>query len=94
MIVALRDSHQILSNRESGFGRYDVMIIPKDVLKPGIILEFKVADTEKSMSKDAKLALAQIKNKNYQAELESRGISKILKLAIVFFGKKVLVKAA
>ncbi len=94
MIVALRDSHQILSNRESGFGRYDVMIIPKDVLKPAIILEFKVADTEKSMGKEAKLALAQIKDKNYQAELEARGISKILKLGIIFFSKKVLVKAA
>jgi len=92
MIVALRDTHQILSNRESGFGRYDLMIIPKDVLKPGIILEFKVADSEKSMSKDAKLALAQIHSQNYQAELEARGIKKILKIAIVFFGKKILIK--
>ena len=92
MIVVLRDSHQILSNRESGFGRYDVLIIPKDVLKPGIILEFKMAESEKSMNKNAKLALAQIDSKNYQAELKSRGIKKIVKLAIVFFGKKVLVK--
>ncbi len=93
MIVALKDSHQILSNRESGFGRYDISIIPKDVLKPGIILEFKMAESEKSMGKEAKSALAQINSKNYQAELKSRGISKILKLAIVFYGKKVLIKS-
>jgi len=92
MIVVLRDSHQILSNRESGFGRYDVLIIPKELSKLGIIIEFKVANTEKSMSKEAKLALAQIESNNYQAELNSRGINKILKLAIIFFGKKVLIK--
>ncbi len=92
MLVYLRSTHQVLSNREAGNGRYDVLIIPKDILKPGIILEFKVADTEKLMAKEAKLALAQINSQNYQAELEARGIKKILKLAIVFFGKKVLIK--
>jgi hypothetical protein len=92
MLVYLRATHQVSSNREGGNGRYDVLIIPKDILKPGIILEFKVADTEKLMAKEAKLALAQINAQNYQAELEARGIKKILKIAIVFFGKKVLIK--
>ena len=92
ILSALKNTHQISSNRESGDGRYDVMIIPLDISKPGIIIEFKVADTEKLMPKAAKEALAQIKAKNYQAELETRGIQKILKLAIVFHGKKVLIK--
>jgi len=92
ILVYLRPTHQVSSNREAGNGRYDVLIIPKDVLKPGIILEFKVAESEKLMPKEAKLALAQIKSQNYQAELEARGIKKILKIAIVFFGKKVLIK--
>jgi len=92
MIVALRDSHQILSNRESGLGRYDLMIIPKDLSKLGVILEFKSVKKEELLEAGAEMALAQINNKNYEAELEARGIKKILKLAIVFYGKKVLIK--
>ncbi len=92
MLVSLRASHQVLSNRESGDGRYDVMIIPHDLNKLGIIIEFKVADSEELMAKAVEDALLQIEAKKYQTELESRGIKKILKLAIVFFGKKILIK--
>jgi len=92
MIVTLENTHQILSNRESGFGRYDLMIIPKDISKLGIIIEFKSVKQEALLGAGADAALKQIENKNYQAELESRGISKILKLAIVFFGRRVLIK--
>jgi len=94
MLVYLKNSHQVVSNRESGTGRYDVLIIPKDISKLGIIIEFKVADSEldQEMNKEADLALRQIDAENYQAELNARGINKILKLAIVFFGKKVLIK--
>jgi hypothetical protein len=92
ILVTLRNSHQILSNRESGYGRYDVMIIPKDLSKLGIIIEFKVAESESDLETAATEALDQIQAKNYQAELEARGIKHILKLAIVFFGKKILIK--
>ncbi len=94
MLVYLKNSHQVISNRESGTGRYDVLIIPKDVSKLGIIIEFKVADSdqEKIMKKEAEQALKQIDAENYQAELNARGIKNILKLAVVFFGKKVLIK--
>ena len=94
MIVALRDSHQILSNRESGLGRYDLMIIPKDLSKLGLIIEFKSVKKEELLEQGVKDALAQIDRKNYQAELEARGINQILKIAIVFFGKKVLITGA
>ncbi len=91
MLVFLQDSHQILSNRESGYGRYDIMIIPKDLSKLGIIIEFKSVKKEELLAKAAEDALAQIHQKNYQAELHNRGIQHILKLAIVFYGKKILI---
>ena len=94
MLIYSKQSHQILSNRESGSGRYDVLIIPKDISKLGIIIEFKVADSdlEPVMQAEANKALKQIETENYQAELNARGINKILKLAIIFYGKKVLIK--
>ncbi len=93
MLVYLRATHQVLSNRESGFGRYDVMIIPKDVSKLGIIIEFKLAESgsNKIMAQEAESGLAQIDAKNYQSELNARGVGQILKIAIVFFKKKVLI---
>jgi hypothetical protein len=93
MLICLESSHQVLSNRESGNGRYDVMIIPKDPSKIGIIIEFKIADNETDPAFDEATleALAQIKEKNYQAELKSRGITQIINVAIVFAGKRVLV---
>lgn len=93
MLVYLHNTHEINSNRESGYGRYDVMIIPKDLSQLGLIIEFKTSESEAEMPADLDIALKQIEQKNYQAELERRGIKQILKLAIVFFGKKVILKA-
>ena len=93
LLVSLRETYEVRSNRESGFGLYDVMMIPKDKNKLGIIMEFKVADSKKLLIKEAAAALEQINARSYETELRARGISKILKLGIVFFGKKVLVKA-
>jgi hypothetical protein len=94
MLVCLQKTHQVLSNRESSYGRYDVMVIPKDVTKVGIIIEFKIADdeTDTAFQEAITEALAQIKEKNYKAELESRGITQIINVAIVFAGKRVLVQ--
>ena len=94
MLVTLSQTHQIKSNRESGFGRYDVMIIPKDKNQPGIIIEFKKIDTyeKETFESAANNALKQIEEKQYEQELLDLGIKKIIKLAIVFDGKKTLVK--
>ncbi len=94
MLVCLQESHEVKSNRESGTGRYDVMIIPKDPAKIGIIIEFKKAkhETDAILEVAAQDALKQIKNKNYKVELEFRGITEIINVAIVFAGKKVLIK--
>jgi len=91
MLVSLSDNYEVKSNKESGFGRYDVMIIPKDVLKFGIIIEFKKIDelSKESVEEAAKNALKQIKEKKYESELLEREINNIIKLAIVFKNKDV-----
>ena len=92
------DSRYILeSNRESGYGRYDVMLKPKDVKKDiGIIMEFKVLDTfdgEQSLEDTAKSALKQIEERHYDEELLTAGVAseRIFKYGFAFSGKEVLV---
>ncbi|OLN33109.1 AAA family ATPase [Desulfosporosinus metallidurans] len=95
LLVGLRPDYEIKSNREGGYGRYDVMVIPRDTSKAGLIIEFRSVDPEevKDLEQIAQLALQQIEAKEYQQELFERGIHKIIKLGIVFRGKEVLVKA-
>ena len=92
------DVYEIRSNRESGFGRYDVMMIPRktdDVKLPAIILEFKVHNSrrEKNLEETVEAALAQIETKNYDAELLALGIGKekIRHYGFAFEGKKILI---
>ncbi|NFG28451.1 AAA family ATPase [Clostridium botulinum] len=91
MIVSLSDKYEVKSNKESGYGRYDVMLIPKDTSKLGIIMEFKKIDDfmSKSIEKGIEEALNQIEENKYEAEFKERNVSNILKLAIVFKGKKI-----
>lgn len=98
LIAELSDEYQIHSNSESGFGRYDVMMIPRDVSaskKSAIIMEFKVydAESEQSLEGTVKAALAQIEEKAYDAELTTRGIASenIRHYGFAFEGKKVLI---
>lgn len=91
MLLGLKDTHEVKSNRESGYGRYDVLIIPKNVKELGIIIEFKkVSKAEQGYLNEAAIsALKQISDKNYAQELFDRGITRILTLAMAFEGKKV-----
>ena len=97
LLVELRDIYEIRSNRESGYGRYDVMLVPKgdDRKYNAIILEFKVYDSydESTLDDTAQSALRQIEEKNYDAELIARGIEKerIRHYGFAFEGKKVLI---
>ncbi|KYH35154.1 putative AAA-ATPase [Clostridium tepidiprofundi DSM 19306] len=92
MLVSLNKDYYVKSNRESGYGRYDVMIIPKDINKKGIIIEFKKVFAKEDLEKAALKALKQIREKKYRQELIYRGVKDIIELAIVFEGKNVFIK--
>ena len=95
LMVDLRARYVITSNRESGFGRYDVMLEPKNPSDDAIIIEFKVFDggDEKSLSDTVAAALVQIDEKNYASVLTEKGIpeTKIRKYGFAFEGKNVLI---
>ena len=98
LMVDQTDNYIIASNRESGFGRYDIMLEPKDKNNthyPGIIIEFKVINPRKenSLEETVEAALKQIEEKNYDAELINRGVNKenIHHYGFAFKGKEVLI---
>ena len=92
MLIWLRDKYEVKSNGERGHGRYDAMLIPLDKIKPAYIFEFKVSKTIKGLTAKAEEALEQIKEKQYDAGLKEKGISKIYRIGIAFKGKNVKVK--
>ena len=92
MLIWLRDKYEVKSNGERGHGRYDAMLIPLDKVKPAYVFEFKVSKTIKALNAKAEEALEQIKEKQYDAGLKEKGISKIYKIGIAFKGKNVKVK--
>ncbi|MDD6616096.1 MAG: PD-(D/E)XK nuclease domain-containing protein, partial [Lachnospiraceae bacterium] len=95
LMVELADRYVITSNRESGFGRYDVMIEPKNIQDDAMILEFKVRDAgdEENLHATIENALKQIEEENYEACLTAKGIPKerIRKYGFAFEGKRVLI---
>ena len=95
LIVDLAGKYRITSNRESGFGRYDVIMEPLEENLDAIIMEFKVQNTakEKSLEQTVQNALRQIEEKQYDIDLLSRGITKerIRHYGFAFRGKKVLI---
>lgn len=95
LIVSLRDRYRIVSNRESGRGRYDIAIYPLQENTDAFIMEFKVQDRKKetNLEQTAKNALQQIVDKNYEADLLAAGVpaERIYKLGFAFAGKDVLV---
>ena len=93
LLVEVSGRYHIYSNRESGFGRYDVLLEPLNKEDDGIILEFKVynPEEEKTLQDTVQAAQKQIKEKQYEQQLISSGVSCIRKYGFAFEGKKVLI---
>lgn len=96
MLSIFSDSYVIISNRESGEGRFDIQMEPRNRKNQGYILEFKAEKNldDGKLEKKAEEALAQIREKSYGTDLIHRGIEKIMLYGIAFSGKKACVKCA
>lgn len=91
MLSFMRDIYVITSNRESGYGRFDIMLKPRaeHLNFPAVIIEAKAAkDASEDLGALAAQALRQIDEKNYAASLEAEGITDIMKFGYAFFAKK------
>ena len=90
-LCALLSNAYVTSNREAGDGRYDIQLMPKNTVLPGILIELKAekhADAEQ-LKKLAAVALKQINDKNYAADMQIHGVKTIYKYGVAFSGKKV-----
>lgn len=92
MIITMGREYNISSNKEAGQGRYDILLEPKDKIKTGFVLEFKVAKNDKELEKLSVEAIEQIKDKGYVSSMKVKGINDILGVGIAFYKKKVKVK--
>ena len=91
LVGFLMGRYEIISNNESGYGRYDLAMIPVRSNEKAYLMEFKISKTEKGMRARAEESLKQIDEKKYDTRLKARGIKNILKLGIAFYGKSVKV---
>ena len=92
MGLYLENQYYISSNKESGLGRYDLVMEPKNKNDKAYILEFKVAKSEESLNKESQEAVEQIISKKYDVNLKEKGIKDIIFVGVAFYGK--LVKVA
>ena len=91
LVGFLMGKYEIISNDESGYGRYDLAMIPIKSNEKAYLMEFKISKTKNEMEKRAQKALKQIDEKKYDTKLKARGIKNILKIGITFHGKEVKV---
>jgi hypothetical protein len=96
LLVGLGPDYEVRSNRESGYGRYDVMVLPRTPGRPGLVLELKTVDDDAGETPQVALeaALRQIRERDYSTELRERGASPIFELAAAFTGKRAFVARA
>ena len=91
LVGFLIGKYEIISNDESGYGRYDLVMIPIKSNEKAYLMEFKISKTKKGMEERAQKALKQIDEKKYDTRLKARGIKNILKIGVAFHGKEVKV---
>jgi len=96
LLASTGDDYIIKSNRESGSGRYDILMLPKDRTKYGVLFEIKALDkkaTQTAIDNQLDKALNQIERNEYYKEFIAHQIPKRIEIAVVFTGKKVFMKA-
>ena len=95
LLVLLKDDYEVTSNRESGLGRYDILIVPKQKNRTAIVIEFKKVwgNAEDGLEKAAQKALDQIIERKYAQELYDQGINAIRAYGIAFLGKNIAIKS-
>ena len=91
LVGFLMGKYEIISNDESGYGRYDLAMIPIKNNDKAYLMEFKISKTKKGMEERAQKALKQIDEKKYDTKLKAREIKNILKIGVAFYGKEVKV---
>jgi len=96
LLVALSDSYEVRSNRESGLGRYDIMVIPHDSNQPAVVIEFKKVwpSSKETLETASQKALDQIQSKQYLQELYAQNCHTIFVYGIAFQNKQVFVRAS
>jgi hypothetical protein len=95
LVVSLADRYEVKSNPESGYGRANVMLIPKDKTQLGLVLEFKtLRDKNVDLTEGANQALQQILERRYADTLRAQGITRVLHLGLAFRGKEVAMVAS
>ena len=92
IFVALMNDYVRLSERESGYGRADLILEPKKKENPGYIFEFKVANSEEELESYAEEGFEQIEKKKYDIELINRGVTEIIYIGLAFYKKKLKMK--
>ena len=92
LLVMLHDQYEVKSNKKSGFGRYDIMLIPKQHNKPAIVIEFKKTLASETLEIAAQKAIDQILEKQYMQELHARGLNQIFAYGIAVEGKRIYLK--
>lgn len=88
ILAVLAARYHVRSNRESGYGRFDLAVFPKHKRQAGVLMEFKVAKTEAELQNEAEAALQQIEDMDYLAEFREQGVENVWKYGIAFYGKK------
>jgi hypothetical protein len=92
MLITLKDSCYIESERESGYGRVDILMTPKEKSKPGIVIEMKKIRPRETTETALEAALQQIEDRRYEAALRQHGCTNIMKVAVTFDGKRAWAK--
>ncbi len=92
LMVHLESEYDVRSNRESGYGRADMLIRPKKPGKPGVVMEFKVREDDETIEQVLKDAAKQVRDRKYATDLVAAGASVVHEYAMVFDGKQAWVK--